>query len=77
MEYLYKPHFYAHILSSIAMMTAIILLVVNYKKVLKLDAIELVKIFSVLAIAIAAHGDGHTTLEKEYGYDPVSLITGK
>ena len=74
MEYLYKPHFYAHILSSIAMMTAIILLVVNYKKVIKMDGLELVKIFSVLAIAIATHGDGHTTLEKEYGYDPVGFF---
>ena len=71
MEYLYKPLFYAHILSSIAMLTAIILLVINYKKVLKLDVLELVKILSILAIAVAAHGQGHTTLEKEYGYNPL------
>jgi hypothetical protein len=32
----------------------------------------MVKILSVLAIAIAAHGQGHTTLEKEYGYDPLA-----
>lgn len=74
MEYLYKPAFYAHIISSIAVITAIILLIVNYKKLLKLDGIELVKIFSVLAIAIAAHGQGHLELEKEYGYDPVSAF---
>lgn len=71
MKYLYKPAFYAHILSSIAMATALVLLVIHYKKVLKLDGIELIKIFSVLAIAIAAHGQGHATLEKEYGYDPL------
>jgi hypothetical protein len=71
MEYLYKPHFYAHILSSLAMFTAIFLLVINYKKVLKLDGLELVKIFSVMAIAVAAHGQGHTTLEKEYNYNPM------
>lgn len=74
MDYLYSPHFYAHILSSIAMIAAIVLLIINYKKVMKLDGIELVKIFSVLAIAIAAHGQGHTTLEKEYGYNPVSAL---
>ena len=74
MEYLYKPAFYAHILSTIAMLTAIVLLVINYKKVLKLDGLELVKIFSVLAIAIAAHGQGHTTMEREYGYDPVGSL---
>lgn len=76
MDYLYKPHFYAHILSSIAMVVALTIFVINYKKILKMDAIELVKIFSLIAIAVAAHGQGHTTLEKEYGYNPVSAIFG-
>jgi hypothetical protein len=74
MEFLYKPHFYAHILASVSLVVALVLLIVNYKKVLRLDSIELVKIFSVLAIAIAAHGQGHTTLEKEYGYDPLAAF---
>jgi hypothetical protein len=76
MEYLYKPAFYAHILSSVAMVAAIVLLAMNYRKILKLDALELVKMFSVLAIAIAAHGQGHATLEKEYGFDPMRTIFG-
>lgn len=74
MEFLKKPHFYAHILSSIAMVIALSILLINYRKIIKLDAIELVKIFSLMAIAIAAHGQGHTTLEKEYGYNPVGMI---
>jgi hypothetical protein len=76
-EYLYKPHFYAHILASIALVTAIILLAINYRKLIKLDGIELAKIFSVLAIAVAAHGEGHTTLEKEYGFDPLKTLLQK
>jgi hypothetical protein len=56
------------------MVAAVVLLIINYKKVLKLDGLELVKIFSVLAIAIAAHGQGHTTLEKEYGFNPIGSI---
>jgi hypothetical protein len=74
MEFLKKPHFYAHIVSSIAMVIALTILLINYRKIIKLDAIELVKIFSLMAIAIAAHGQGHTTLEKEYGYNPVGMI---
>lgn len=74
MEFLYKPHFYAHILSSLALVIAIVLLVINYKKLIKLDGIEIVKIFSVLAIAIAAHGQGHSTLEKDYGFDPMRIL---
>ncbi len=75
MDFLYRPHFYAHILASISLVVAVILLIVNYKKLLKLDGIELVKIFSVMAIAIAAHGQGHTTLEKEYGFNPMAIFT--
>jgi len=74
MEYLYKPLFYAHILSSIAMVAAIVLLIINYNKLLKLDVLELVKILSILAIAVAAHGQGHTTLEKEYGFNPFGTL---
>ncbi len=39
-----------------------------------MNALELVKIFGILSIAIAAHAQGHISLEKEYGYDPVALI---
>lgn len=74
MEFLYKPHFYAHILSSLALFVAVILLVVNYKKLFKLDGLELVKIFSILAIATASHGDGYTTLEKEFGFKPFGSL---
>lgn len=74
MELLKKPHFYAHIVSSIAMVIALSILLVNYRKVINLDAIELIKMFSLLAIAVAAHGQGHTTLEKEFGYNPVGMI---
>ncbi len=76
MEYLYKPAFYAHILSSLAMIAAIILLVINYKKLIKLDGLELVKIFSVLAIAIGSHSQGHMELENNYGYDPIKALRG-
>lgn len=75
MEYLRKPHFYAHIVASICLVISIVLLAINYKKLMRLDGLELVKIFSILAIAIAAHGQGHTTLEKEYGYDPMTMLS--
>jgi hypothetical protein len=74
MDYLYKPAFYAHILSSVAMLIALILFIVNFRKIMRLDAIEIIKISSVLAIAVASHGQGHINLEKEYGYDPVGSI---
>jgi hypothetical protein len=60
----YPPHFYAHIISSISLLIAIWILIANYNK---LKYADLIQIFAVLSIAIAAHGQGHTTLEKEYG----------
>jgi hypothetical protein len=74
MDILRQPHFYAHIVASICLVIAIVLLAINYKKLMRLDGLELVKIFSILAIAIAAHGQGHTTLDKEYGYDPLKIL---
>ena len=70
MEYLHKPHFYAHILSSIAMVISIMILIVYYKKI-KSNYVNLIQIFAVLSIAMAAHGQSYTTLEKEYGYNPL------
>jgi hypothetical protein len=72
--YLYKPAFWAHVVSSIAMLVAVILLIINYKKLIKLDGLELVKIFSILAIAIASHSQGHINLEQQYGYDPMAMF---
>ena len=72
--YWYKPAFYAHLLSSLAMVTALVLLAIHYKKFLQQDALEIVKICALLAIAIASHATGHIHLEKEYGYDPIGNL---
>lgn len=72
--YWYKPAFYAHIISSIAMVIALVLFAVNFRKILRLDTIELIKLSSLVAIAVASHGQGHVSLEKEYGYDPLGNL---
>ena len=74
--YWYKPAFYAHIVSSIAMLLALVLFAMNYKKILQMNPVELIKILALIAIAIASHGQGHMDLEKQYGYDPVRSILG-
>jgi len=74
MEFWYKPAFYTHIISALCTLVAILIFVVNYKKVLRLEPIQLIEIFSLLAIAIAAHGKSHIMLEQQYGYDPISYL---
>lgn len=76
MDILYSPHFYAHLLSSFALVVVLYFLIKNYKKLLKLDEIELIKMFSVLTIALAAHGDSHTTLDQKFNYNPIRYFTG-
>ena len=73
-EYVYKPAFYAHILSSICIVIAVYLLITNYKKVLRLDSIEIVKIFAIVAVALGSHTQGHIDLERQYGYDPIGML---
>jgi len=75
-NYWYKPAFYAHIISTIAMLFALVVLGMNYQKILQMNPIELIKIASLIAIAVASHGQSHMYLEKEYGYDPVRSILG-
>ncbi len=69
-----KPAFYTHIISAICTLVAIAIFIVNYKKVLQLKPIQLIEIFLLLAIAIAAHGKSHIMLEQQYGYDPIAYL---
>jgi hypothetical protein len=73
-DILLKPAFYMHILSALFTLAAIVIFIVNYKKILRLESFELIEIFSLLAIAIAAHGKSHILLEQQYGYDPISYL---
>ena len=73
-EFLYKPAFYAHLISGICIFTAVMIFIVNYKKVINLEKIQLIQIFSFLGLAMASYGEGHILLEKHYGYDLVSYL---
>jgi hypothetical protein len=73
-EVLYKPAFYGHIISSVCIFIAVIIFITNYKKIIKMNVLELVKVFGILSIAIAAHAQGHISLESQYGYDPIKFL---
>ena len=73
-EFFYKPAFYAHIISSLCILVAIVIFLMNYNKIIKMNVLELVKLFGILSIAIAAHAQGHISLETTYGYDPIKFL---
>jgi hypothetical protein len=70
----YKPAFYAHILSSVCMLIAIVLFIKNYKSIMRLDVPHIIQILAVLAIAIGSHAQNHMSLERDYGYDPIQML---
>ncbi len=74
MEFLYKPAFYAHIISAVCILAAVLIFIINYKKVIRLEIVQLIQIFSLLAISIASHGESHILLEQHYGYDPIGYL---
>jgi hypothetical protein len=71
----YKPAFYAHMLSSVCMLIAVILFIKNYKSIMRLDVAHIIQILAVLAIAIGSHAQNHMSLERDYGYDPIALLS--
>lgn len=73
---LYKPAFYAHVISAFMMLAAIFLFVLDSKRLFRSDPIHLAMLLLLASVAIALHGHGHLMLEKEYGYDPLYQLFG-
>jgi multisubunit Na+/H+ antiporter MnhC subunit len=71
MNYLCKPGFYAHIISALFLIFGLYILLINYKKLFSLRAVELGLILLLISIAVSHHGQSHILLEKEYNYSPL------
>ncbi len=71
----YAPSFYAHILSGLFLLIALILIMRNYSSTLiKLDAYKMLLLVLVLSIAGGVHSISHMGLEKVYGYNPFYFL---
>lgn len=65
------PSFYAHVLNSLLMFAAVIVILLNFDKIRKLDAYALAKLFFMASITIGVHGLSHQGLERIYNYNPL------
>jgi hypothetical protein len=75
MEYL-PPSFYAHGLNGILLFVALIIIVSNYSKFIRLEAYpeRTVYLILLLSIAVGIHGISHLGLESVYGFNPINYF---
>ena len=72
-----SPSLYAHILGGGILLVAVVYLVLNASKIISREPYQLVVLMLVLSIATSMHGLSHLGLEAIYGYNPLSVLTGK
>jgi hypothetical protein len=75
MDYL-APSFYAHIINGVLLLTAVVVILINYKKITRYDGYpgSTVILILLLSIAIGIHGISHLGLESVYSYNPLKKI---
>ena len=61
------PSFLSLAITGLILMFVIILMIINYKQIAKINTMELVSFLCVLSIAIGSHGLLHLGLEVVYG----------
>jgi hypothetical protein len=66
------PSFLSLAITGLILMFVIILTIINYKQIAKINTMELVSFLCVLSIAIGSHGLLHLGLEVVYGYNPLN-----
>jgi hypothetical protein len=68
------PSFYAHAVNGFFLLLAFILLYKNYSKIMMLEPYKMIILSLLLSISIGIHGLSHSFLEKNYNYNPMSII---
>jgi hypothetical protein len=77
MDYL-PPSFYAHVLNGILLFIALIIMVLNYSRLTRLEAYPgrtaYLILLLLLSIAVGVHGISHLGLEYVYGFNPMNYF---
>ena len=73
----YSPSIYAHMLSGGILIVGILYLGLYFSKISSKDPYQILVLILLFSIAGSIHGVSHMGLETVYGYNPLSLITGK
>lgn len=68
------PSFYAHVLNSLLLVFAVIVLYKNYSKISRLKPYKLLVLILLFTLVISVHGISHLGLERAYGFNPILLL---
>ena len=69
-----KPSLYAHTLNAVLLLVAVVLLITNYSKVMKLGAYEKITLSLLFSGVVGVHGLSHLGLESVYGFNPMKIL---
>ena len=73
-DYLIAPSLNALFVTGLLLFISMLLIITNFKQVLKHRLYEKIGILCMLSIAISSHGLIHLGVEKEYGFNPYKWI---
>ena len=69
-----SPSFYAHVVNGVLLFAAIVVVIMNYKKLASLESYKFIKLILFLSIAAGVHGLSHLGLESVYNYNPLTIF---
>ena len=73
----FSPSLYAHILGGGVLFAGMVYALMCISKIISRDPYQILVIILLFSIAIGVHGLSHVGLESVYGYNPLSVFTGK
>jgi hypothetical protein len=71
---LINPSLYANFLHSILLVLAILLVLLNFSKIIHLEPFKLIVLLLFFSLVIGVHGISHLGLEALYGYNPIRIF---
>ena len=72
--YVLAPSFFCLIINGFLLFILLVMIIFNFKSLIKTDYIKLLSIIGTIAIAIGMHGLLHLGLEQAYNYNPLYLL---
>jgi hypothetical protein len=71
---LINPSIYAHFLHTILLVLAILLVFLNFSKIIHLEPFKIIVLLLLFSLVIGLHGMSHLGLEALYGYNPIRMF---
>lgn len=69
--YYKTPSFYAHALNGLFILFAVILAIVHFKELKRLQSYYMIKLFIFFSLAFGVHSLTHLGMEKGYDFNPL------